>query len=203
MKKILLCAAVLMAAPMAAQAAEDGPWTFRFGVHVVDPDSSNGTLADGALKADVGSDIKPTFSLEYMLTPNLGIDVLAALPFRHEVKLNGAKAASVKELPPTVGVNWHFNPAGTVDPFVGIGLNYTRFFSIDETGPLEGTRLTLDDSFGLAAHAGIDFALSPSWAVTVDARWMDIDTRAEVDGARVGTVNIDPLAFGVSAAYRF
>lgn len=203
MRKTLLLAAVLAAMPLAAQAAEDGPWTFRFGVHMVKPKSDNGTLAGGALKADVDDNWRPTFSLEYMLNPNLGIDVLAALPFSHDVKLNGAKAAEVKHLPPTVGVNWHFNPGGSVNPFVGVGLNYTRFFSIDETGPLAGTRVTLDDSFGLAAHLGIDFALSPRWAVTVDARWMDIDTKVKVDGASVGTVAIDPLAFGVSAAYRF
>ncbi len=203
MNKTLLLAAILAAMPFAAHAAEDGPWTFRFGAHMVKPKSGNGTLAAGALKADVDDDWRPTFSLEYMLTPNLGIDVLAALPFSHDVRLNGVKAAEVRQLPPTVGINWHFNPGGPVDPFVGAGVNYTRFFSIDEAGPLDGTRLSLGDSFGLAAHAGIDFALSPRWAVTVDARWMDIDTRVKVDGARVGTVSIDPLAFGVSAAYRF
>ena len=202
MKRTLLVLAVLAATPL-AHAAGDTPWTFRFGMHVVNPTSSNGTLAGGTLEADVDENVRPTFSLEYMLTPNLGIDVLAALPFSHEVALNGAKAAKVKHLPPTVSLNWHFNPDGTVNPFVGLGLNYTRFFSIDESGPLEGTRLTLDDSFGLAALAGIDFALSPRWAVTVDARWMDIDTKVKVNGAKVGTVNIDPIAFGVSAAYRF
>ena len=203
MKHSLLVAAVLATMPLAAHAAEDGPWIFRVGAHVVQPKSNNGTLADGTLKADVENNWRPTFSLEYMLTPNLGIDVLAAFPFAHDVKLNGVKAADVKHLPPTVGVNWHFNPNGTVNPFVGVGLNYTRFFSIDETGPLEGTRLDLDDSFGIAAHVGIDFWLSSSWAVTVDARWMDIDTKVKVNGAKVGTVNIDPIAFGVSAAYRF
>lgn len=202
MKRTLLVLAVLAATPL-AHAAGETPWTFRFGMHVVSPASSNGTLAGGTLKADVDDNWRPTFSLEYMLTPKLGVDVLAALPFSHEVKLNGVKAAKVKQLPPTISLNWHFNPDGTVNPFVGLGLNYTRFFSIDESGPLDGTRLTLDDSFGLAAHAGIDFALSPRWAVTVDARWMDIDTKAKVNGASVGTVKIDPIAFGVSAAYRF
>jgi outer membrane protein len=202
MHRTLLFLAIVASSPI-AHAAVDHPWTLRVGGHVVDPKSSSGTLASGTLKADVDSDWRPTFSLEYMFTPNIGIDVLAALPFSHEVRLNGAKAADVKQLPPTVSLNWHFNPDGTVNPFVGLGLNYTRFFSIDESGPLEGARLTLDDSFGLAAHVGVDFALSSRWAVTVDARWMDIDSKVKVDGAGVGTVNIDPIALGVSAAYRF
>ncbi len=202
MKRCLVIALSLLCAP-ALHAAEDGRWQFRVGAHYVDPKSDNGSLAGGALQTDVDGAVSPTFSLEYYLTPNLGIDVLAAWPYEHEVKLNGVKAADVKHLPPTVSLNWHFNPGGTFNPFVGAGVNYTRFFSIDEFGPLEGTRVELDDSFGLAAHVGFDVAINPRWAVTVDARWMDIDTEVKVDGAKVGTVNIDPIAFGVSAAYRF
>ena len=202
MQRTVLFIALLAAAPL-AHAAVENPWTFRVGAHVIDPKSSNGTLAGGALEADVDDSWRPTFSIEYLLTANLGIDVLAALPFSHDVDLDGVKAAEVKQLPPTLSLNWHFNRGGAVDPFVGIGVNYTRFFSIDESGPLEGSRLALDDSFGLAAHVGLDFAVSPRWAVTVDARWMDIDTKVKVDGIRVGTVHIDPIAFGVSAAYRF
>lgn len=202
MKRVLVIALAMLCAP-ALQAADDGRWQFRVGAHYVDPKSDNGSLAGGALEADVDGAVSPTFSLEYYLTPNLGIDVLAAWPYEHEVKLNGAKAADVKHLPPKVSLNWHFNPGGKFNPFVGAGVNYTRFFSIDEFGALEGTRVELDDSFGLAAHVGFDVAINPRWAVTVDARWMDIDTDVKVDGTKVGTVNIDPIAFGVSAAYRF
>src|SRR5690606_30547831 len=123
---------------------------------------------------------------------NLGVEVLGALPFQHDVRLDGAKAASVKQLPPTVSLQWHFLPDGRIDPFVGLGLNYTRFFSIDEKGPLAGTRLDLDDSWGMAAHAGVAFALADRWSLTTDVRWIRIRTDAKVDGAKVGTVDIDP-----------
>lgn len=202
MKRPLVIALALLAAP-ALHAEESGRWQVRIGAHQVDPTSGNGTLAGGTLRSDLDGDFKPTISLEYYLTPHLGIDVLAAAPFRHELRLNGAKAAEVRHLPPTVSLNWHFLPDGKVSPFVGVGLNYTRFFSIDEYGPLEGTRLSLGDSFGLAAHVGVDIAINKRWAITLDARWMDIDTDVKVDGVRVGTVSIDPFAFGVAAAYRF
>jgi outer membrane protein len=195
-------AALALAAPF-AQAAEAGDVQIKIGAHVVDPKSDNGTLAGGALKANTNSSIRPTIGLEYFLSPKLGIEVLGALPFKHEVKLNGVKAADVKHLPPTVSLHWHFNPDGKVNPFVGIGVNYTRFFSIDEKGPLAGTRLDLDDSWGLAAHLGLEFALKDRWSMIVDARWADIDTKAKVDGVSVGTVNIDPLVYGFAFAYRF
>lgn len=195
-------AALALAAP-SLKAADAGDWQFKFGAHVVDPKSNNGRLAGGTLKADVDSDWKPTFSLEYYFSPNLGLEVLAALPFKHDISLNGSKAGSTKHLPPTVSLQWHFLPDAKVNPFVGLGLNYTRFFSTRETGPLAGSNLDLDDSWGLAAHVGVDFALKDRWSLTLDARWMDIDTDVKVDGNKVGTVNIDPLVYGVAVGYRF
>ncbi|WP_300615154.1 OmpW family outer membrane protein [Dokdonella sp.] len=203
MKPILPLALALAAVLPTAHAAQAGDWEVKLGVHAVDPKSDNGTLAGGALKTDVGSSVRPTISLEYRITPNLGVEVLGALPFQHDVRLDGAKAASVKQLPPTVSLQWHFLPDGRIDPFVGLGLNYTRFFSIDEKGPLAGTRLDLDDSWGVAAHAGVAFALADRWSLTTDARWIRIRTDAKVDGAKVGTVDIDPLVYGLAVGYRF
>ena len=71
------------------------------------------------------------------------------------------------------------------------------------TGPLAGTDLSIGDSWGVAAHAGFDMALSPQWLITADVRWIDIDSTVRVNGAGVGTVHVDPWAFGISAGYRF
>jgi outer membrane protein len=194
---------VAMALPSAALAQDEAHWLVKAGVHDVDPKSNNGHLAGGTLATDVDDSARPTVSLEYLFTPHLGLEALAAWPFRHEVKLNGARAARVKELPPTFSLQYHFNPGGTVSPYLGVGFNYTRFFSIDETGPLRGSRLDLDDSWGVAVHAGIDLHLSGNWLCGFDVRWIDIDTRAKVDGANVGKVAIDPLVYGAYVGYRF
>ncbi len=203
MKRHLPLILFLAAVAPAAHAAKAGDWEVKFGLHSVTPKSDNGHLAGGALKTDVDNSVRPTVSLEYRITPNLGVEVLAALPFEHDVKLNGAKAATVKQLPPTVTLQWHFLPDGNIDPFVGVGLTYTRFFSIDETGPIAGTRLDLDDSWGPSAHAGVAFALSDRWSLTGDVRWARIRTDAKVDGVKVGTVNIDPMVYGLAVGYRF
>ncbi len=187
----------------AAQAGEAGDWVLKFGVHQVTPKSDNGRLAGGTLKTDVGDSARPTVSLEYLVTPNWGMEVLGALPFKHEVRLNGAKAADVKQLPPTVSVQYHFMPQEQFSPFVGVGLNYTRFFGIRETGPLSGTRLDLSDSWGGAVHAGFDVRFAERWLFTADVRWMSIETDAKVNGAKVGTVKIDPWVYGIAIGYRF
>ena len=76
-------------------------------------------------------------------------------------------------------------------------------FSIDEKGAQAGTRLELDDSWGVAAHAGVEYAIDARWSLTVDARWIKLSTDAKLDGARIGSVDIDPLVYGFAIGYRF
>ena len=198
-----LAAALALAGVGSAHAADAGNWVIKVGAHVVDPKSNNGTLADGAFKATIGNDVKPTISAEYMFTPNVGLEVLGALPFKHTLKLNGVKAGTFEQLPPTVSLQYHFNPNGTVSPFVGVGLNYTMVFNEKTYGPLAGTKLSVGNSFGVAAHAGLDFKINDAWLFTVDARWMNIDATAKVNGASVGKVHVDPMVYGVAVGYRF
>jgi outer membrane protein len=192
-----------MMTPVHASDSGDEPWIVKAGVHDVDPKSDNGQLAGGTLNASVGSSVRPTVSLEYLFVPSLGVELLAAWPFQHAIELNGTAAANARQLPPTLSLQYHFTPASAVAPFIGLGLNYTRFFNVDERGPLAGTRLDLSNSFGFAAHAGLDFRLTDRWLAGVDVRWINIETDARVDGTKVGTVNISPLVYGLYAGYRF
>lgn len=195
-------AAALVFAAVPAFAYENGDWAVSIGAHQVNPSSNNGTLAGGAFNTDVGSNLGLTFTGEYFFADQWGIEVLAALPFEHTVKLNGVEAATVKHLPPTFSLQYHFK-GEKVSPFIGLGLNYTTFFSIKEKGPLTGTTLDLEDSWGLAAHAGLDFALNENQFVRIDIRKMDIDTKAKLNGNNIGTVNIDPLVYGAAYVWVF
>lgn len=198
-----LAALAALALAPAAMAQEAGDWTFSVGAHVVDPASDNGTLAGGALATDVGSDWRPTITAEYFFSPRLGLEILASLPFEHDIRLNGVHAGSTKHLPPTVTLQYHFEGSQRIKPFIGAGLNYTLFFEEETRGPLAGTELELDDSLGLAAHAGLDFAVGKGKWLRVDARWIDIDTDVKVNGADVGTVDIDPVVYGAAFVWAF
>jgi outer membrane protein len=182
----------------AAQAAEPSPWIFRIGVHDVDPKSNNSDIVN------VDAAQMLTFDLTRMLDEHWGVELLAALPFQHDVKLNaGGKVADVRHLPPTVSVQYHFSPDAKFRPYVGTGLNATIFFSEDTTGALAGHDLSLGTSFGVAAQGGFDLDISDDWFLNADLRWLDIDTKAKLDGANIGTVAIDPLTFGISVGRRF
>jgi len=195
-------ALTLAAAP--ANAQSKGDWTVSVGAHQVAPTSHNGTLAGGTLKVDVGNDARPTVTGEYFIADNLGIEVLAALPFQHDIHIAGlGRVGSTRHLPPVVSLQYHFNGQGTVSPFVGAGVNYTTFFSEKTGGALAGSTLRLKDSWGLAAHAGVDVRLSERGALRLDMRWIDIDSTVKLDGQRLGSVRIDPLVYGAAYVFTF
>ncbi|TCZ87913.1 OmpW family protein [Lysobacter sp. N42] len=197
-------ALALAAASLPALAQSRGDYTLGIGAHQVNPKSGNGALAGGSLPLDIGSSVRPTFTGEYFIADNLGIELLAALPFHHDIDVEGVgKVGSTKHLPPTVSLQYHFNAGGKVSPLLGVGLNYTTFFKERTTGALAGTSLELDDSWGAAVHAGVDFKLGERGAIRVDARWMDIDTDVSVNGTMLGTAEIDPLAYGVAYVRAF
>jgi len=189
----------IMALSPAAHAYEKGDWLVRVGVGNVDPKSSNGDIAS----VDSGASL--VFNGTYFFTPNLGFEVLAALPFSHDIKLaaDGSKVGETKHLPPTFSLQYHFDTASSLKPYVGAGLNYTLFFDEETTGALAGTSLELDPSFGLAAQIGADFDISDSMFLNFDLRWIDINTDAELDGAALEEVEIDPLVYSLTLGWNF
>ena len=195
-----LTATALLASSQAL-AYNQGDFITRVGVAHVDPKSDNGSLANDAIDVEVESDTNLGFTLAYLFHDKLGVELLAALPFKHDIQLNGVEAASTKHLPPTLTLQYY--PLGGTDnqiqPYAGIGLNYTHFFDEStELGDLE-----LDSSWGLAGQLGIDVRLDDSWGVNAAAWYVDIDTDASLDGADLGTVNIDPWVFMAGISYRF
>ncbi|KAA0014144.1 outer membrane beta-barrel protein [Billgrantia pellis] len=194
-------AATALLASSQALAYNQGDFIARVGVAHVDPKNDNGSLADGTLDVDVRSDTNLGFTLGYLFHDKLGVELLAALPFKHDIRLNGDEVASTKHLPPTLTLQYY--PLGgtgaQVQPYAGIGINYTHFF--DESSDLGD--LKLENSWGAAGQVGVDFRLSDNWGVNAAAWYIDIDTDVSLDGDELGSANIDPWVFMAGASYRF
>lgn len=212
MRTLALCLAVssLAFAPVAAMA--ESPWTVKVGFSQVNPKNDNGRL-NNALDSEVSSEVGFTPSIEYKFSPNIVGEVLLAIPFEHEVKvtgggLNDAKVATFKHLPPTFSAKYLFTPDAAFSPYVGLGLNYTLVFDEKTTGALLGTKLKGKDSFGVAANVGFEYRMPNSpWGITADLRYIKIKSDLTLDvgtGATdIGTLTVDPMVLGVSAAYHF
>lgn len=200
--------AVLMLAA-AGVAAAPGDLTVRVGVAHVSPNDDSGELS-GVAGAEVGVDGATSLGISfgYMVSERLGVGVLGAWPFEHDIKGKGALAgagtvAEAKQLPPTVTLQYHFAPQASARPFVGAGINYTRFFS-EKTRGLGGASIDLDDSWGWALEAGIDVDIADAWALSGQLWYIAIDTTAKLGGGLGNIdVDVDPWVFMLSASRRF
>mgnify|MGYP003342307001 FL=1 len=148
MKTALLAVCALgMGITKNAAAFEPGDFLVRVGASYVVPRSDNHPVVD------VESAASASINFTYMMTDIWAIEVLAAYAFKHDIELlDGTKVGSTKHLPPTVNLQYHFNPNEKFQPYVGFGVNYTSFFSESTTGPLTGTDLSLGDSWGLGGQ---------------------------------------------------
>lgn len=198
---VALAGGLLAGVAQAEPGYEAGTWIARAGAWGIFPKSDNLNTALGTINVDDGYSLG--FNFTYMATPNIGIELLLALPFNHDIKLGGTTVGSTDQLPPTLFLQYYFMPTGTVHPYVGVGLNYTFFFNEDTTGPLTGTDLSLDGSWGVAGQAGIDIDVAPGWFVNAEIDYIDIDSKAKVDGVGLGTVSIDPWVVGLNIGTRF
>lgn len=202
-----------------ALAYQAGDLILRAGVASVqpnehsDPLALNGTPLPGT-KAGIDNNEQLGLTLTYMLTPQWGVGVLAATPFEHDIKAKGVgvDAGSVKHLPPTVTLQYF--PLGATSrwqPYVGLGVNYTLFFDEKVDGQLEGAGfgkgdLHVDNSWGWAGQAGLDYQIDDHWQLNAAVWYLDIDTDATFKFAAnriTADVNVDPWVYMLGVGYRF
>ena len=195
-------AAAAFTASTQAFAYGAGDFFTRVGVAKVEPKSDNGSLADGAFDVDVQDDSAFAFTLGYRVTDKLGVELLAAEPFDHDIYLNDANLASTDHLPPTLTLQYY--PLGGTDarvqPYAGVGVNYTRF---SDESIATGDDLDLDDSWGAAGQLGVDLLIDDHWALNAAAWYLDIDTDASLNGNDIGSVEIDPVVVMAGLSFRF
>lgn len=197
-KKIAICATTALALSTGgAFAQQAGDITVGVGIGHVNPQSNTGTLAGAP--SSINSSTRPILTAEYFVMDNVGIELLAAVPFRHTVTIAGVGTATTKHLPPTVSLNYHFTNDSAVTPFLGAGLNYTNFFS---TRSALGN-VKIKDSYGLALNAGMDFAISDNAAIRANLRYINIRSDVTLGGANIGKAKIDPWVAAVSYVHRF
>ena len=228
MKKSLIATSLLamaIAAPL-AHAHQAGDIIVRAGAITVDPHESSSDIWVGALgtnvagtKATLDSDTQLGLNFAYMITDRVGIELLAATPFSHNVGVKGmpgpfaglnGKLGELKHLPPTLSVVYYpLDPKSAFQPYVGAGINYTWFFDTKLTSEAEGkgfSGLDLDDSWGLAAQVGMDYMLSDNLMLNAQVRYIDIETKGSTSfgGREVEVdVDVDPFVYMVGLGYKF
>lgn len=222
MRKTLFTASVLavaLAAPF-AQAHQAGDVILRAGAITVDPreDSSEikaaGTAIPGS-QATLDSSTQLGLNFAYMLTDKIGIELLAATPFSHDVGVKGVGAGidgqlgSLKHLPPTLSVLYYpLDAKSAFQPYLGAGINYTWFFDTALTSAADQVfdGFDVQDSWGLSAQVGMDYMLTDNIMLNAQVRYIDIETTGTtyLGGAKVKVdIDVDPFVYMVGLGYKF
>jgi len=152
------------------------------------------------LNLGVSNEVTPELDLSWFFTPNIAVELILATQ-RHTVTNAGANVGTVRHLPPTLLLQYHFKATSDFKPYLGVGVNYTRFYDVD----LANGALTVDKtSTGGAIQAGFDYRLSGKWYLNVDVKkiWIDTDVKTAA-GAFVSSLKIDPVVVGVGIGYKF
>ena len=98
-------------------------------------------------------------------------------------------------------------PDQTIDPYIGAGVNYTRFMD-NKLATTNGFPIRVDrNSVGLAFQAGVDFNLKDGWMINADIKKAFISTDVSVDAGggyvKIDELDIDPWVFGIGVGKRF
>ncbi|RCW74036.1 OmpW/AlkL family protein [Pseudorhodoferax soli] len=199
MNKPMIAAAVLglaMAAPAFAQSADAGPWQVR--LRAVHLNSDNGDST--GLGLSINDKTIPEVDISYFFTPHIAAELVLTIPQKHDLRAGGATVGTLRHLPPTLTAQYHFNPGGSVRPYVGAGVNYTRFSSVHLPPGVDIDR----SSFGGALQVGVDIPLPyKNLVLNFDIKKLWLGTDVKVAGAKVGQFDVDPVLFGVGLGWRF
>lgn len=176
-------------------AAQESPWLVR--VRAVNLDSANKDST--GLDLSINDKVIPEVDITYFLTPNLSAELVLTYPQKHTLKAGAAEIGSLKHLPPTLTAQYRFTGLGAFTPYVGAGLNYTRFSSVNLPAGVSIDK----NSFGLAVQAGVDVPLSNQLSLNFDVKKVQIRTDVSAGGADIGKFKVDPLLVGVGVGWRF
>ena len=193
-------AVILSLTGIAAQ-AQEGPWLVR--VRAVNLDSANKDST--GLGLSVNNRTIPEVDISHFVTPNIAAELILTYPQKHKLYSGSTEIGSLKHLPPTLSLQYHFSPTATFRPYVGAGLNYTNFSAVNFV-PAVQTALepTIKyNSVGLSLQVGADIQVSKNLYVNLDVKKVQIGTTVYSKGAEAGKFKVDPLLVGLGLGMRF
>lgn len=217
----VLATSIALAFSTPAMAYEAGDILLRVGTATVAPEKTSDDIDQVAGQAvEANDNTQLGISGTYMITDQLGVEVLGATPFSHDIEAKagtlgaeGAAIGEIKHLPPTISAQYYpMDKNSKLQPYVGAGLNITVFFDEETGAGAEGLgydELSLDNSVGLAVQAGVDYAFDEKMFVNASVMYAKIGTEATLSDSTGTnpdlTVNydLDPLVYRVNFGYKF
>ena len=190
-KTLILSAAILSVigtTPAVAQ-QQEGNWMVRVRAVNVQTDDKSDPVGFGAAIPSggltLGDKTIPEVDISYFFSKNLAAELILTYPQRFDVNVSNSavgpfKAGTIKALPPTLTLQYHFMPDAQFRPYVGVGVNYTRISSINLspldtvtsilTAPANSSNTVDKNSWGGALQAGFDVKVGSNGYINFDVK---------------------------------
>lgn len=206
MRKLLFLAGLLFTVSLSAQ-----NWQVRLRGVAVQPNEKSEVSAIGG-DVNISNSFIPELDFTYFFNKNFAAELILGTTKHKAVDENSALGdvdlGSVWLLPPTLTLQYHFYPTKTLKPYLGAGLNYTIFYSVDEGSVVKG--LDYDNAVGFALQGGLDYMLNDKYFLNFDIKKLFLKTDVNVDATNLASglkipaeVNIDPLLIGFGVGMKF
>ena len=231
MKKSILVLAIAAAFLPSLALAEAGDIVVRLRATNINPDEDSnlgkdtakaiapGVVSPGANLA-VDSNTIPEIDFSYYVTKNIALELILATGTKHEVSITNSAGVGIGNqnlgevnlLPPTLTAQWHFMPDQMFDPYVGAGINVTKFMdnSLATSKGIPNLPIRVDHwSVGPAIQAGFDVNLKDGWLLNADVKklWIDTDVHLSLrDGTgwhKIDSLDINPWVFSLGVGKKF
>lgn len=200
MKKVLLAGLSVLSVLSSSAMANQGDLIVRARAIAVTPDVSS-TSVLSSIHSDLSTQVVPELDFTYMVTKNIGAELILGTS-RHTLSSDLGNLGKVSVLPPTLTVQYHFAPEAKIRPYVGAGVNYSRFYNNDLN--VGGSAVSIKkNSFGLAAQVGADIMVTDKYFINADVKYISIRTKASLGGTALGTLKVNPWVFGIGIGRKF
>lgn len=176
-------------------AQDNGDWLVR--LRALHLNSKNDDTT--GLDLNVNDKWFPEVDISYFFTPNWATELILTYPQKHTLRAGDTKLGTLKHLPPTLSLQYHVTGLQGFRPYVGVGVNYTHFSSVDLVDPVDIKR----NSVGPALGFGVDVPVGDGWLLNFDAKKVWLDTDVSVGGIKKGNLGIDPWLLSIGFGKRF
>ncbi|MEM8845436.1 MAG: OmpW family outer membrane protein [Pseudomonadota bacterium] len=198
-------------------AYESGDWIVRIGPALIEPnDSSNDVEGLPGTEVGVDNDVTFGFTIAYALSSNWMVELLGVTPATHDLRGRGSisnlgKIGDIDVFPPTLSLQYHITGSEKFSPYLGLGINYTHFSSENASDSLEmafggDTSIDIDDSWGPAVQAGLDFKITDDIVLNASVWYINIDADATLKTNGVSRdvdIDVDPWVLFIGVGKRF
>lgn len=211
-KIVVIAALVLMAGTASADKYDDDKWMVRVGPATLSLQDQaimtmGGQVMPGATIATEDQQT-PTVEISRYVANQFAISATIGAPPRAEINAAGSlegtgRLANVDYGPAALTMQYHPFRGQRIDPYIGAGVAY-MIITNTQDGLMRDCEV--ENDFGTALQAGVNFSMNNNVGVYVDVKKAFLTTRAAgtVNGfAAVADVVMDPLVISAGASFSF